>query len=100
MKHIILTMLLALSATTAPAGKTVTLDAVTDGTFAARRHTAVTPLPDGENYACLDNGRVTAYSYKTGRKTAVLFDRNDVIGETIGEPQTFILSPDASRNGM
>lgn len=97
MKHIILTMLLALSATNVPAGKTVTLDAVTDGTFAARRHTAVTPLPDGENYACLDNGRVTAYSYKTGRKTAVLFDRNDVIGETIGEPQTFILSPDASR---
>ena len=72
----------------------VTLDDVVNGSLKAQRHMSVTPLPDGETYACLSDGKVVAYSYKTGKKTAILFDAATTAGEKIEKAEGFILSPD------
>lgn len=79
------------------AGKNVTLDDVVSGTFRAQRQQSVTPLPDGETYACLSDGKVIAYSYKSGKQTDVLFDPQKTIGESIKGAEDFILSPDGSQ---
>lgn len=81
----------------AGAGNPVTLDNIVNGTFRAQRHTSVTPMPDGEQYACLSDGKVLAYSYKDGKKTATLFEPSMAIGETIKGAEAFILSPDGSQ---
>lgn len=78
------------------AGKTLTLEDITRGLFSARSHMSVTPMPDGETYACIENGKVVAYSYKTGRQTATLFNSDDAIGDKI-TPQRFIMSPDGNQ---
>lgn len=43
----------------------------------------MTPLADGETYACIsDNGNaIEVYSYKTGKKVNTLFDVNNIAGE-------------------
>ena len=49
---------------TSSAQKDVTISDVVNGTFKAERHVSVTPMPDGENYACLSDGKIKTYSYK------------------------------------
>lgn len=78
------------------AGNPVTLDDVVGGTFRAKMHMSVTPMPDGEQYACLQDGKVLAYSYKTGKMTSVLFDPASTSGEKISKAENFILSPDGN----
>lgn len=78
------------------AGNKVTLDDVVMGTFRAQRQQSVTPLPDGERYACLSQGKVLAYSFKNGKQTDVLFDPAQTLGETIKGAESFILSPDGN----
>ena len=95
----ILTILSLLSIFTmsANAGKPVTLDDVLNGTFRAQRQASVTPMPDGEQYACLSDGKVVAYSYRTGKQTATLFDPNTTSGAKISKAQQFIISPDGTQ---
>jgi len=96
MKHFFLTLLTFFSIS-AMAGTPVTLDDVVKGTFRAQRQMSVTPMPDGEQYACLYDGKVLAYSYKNGKQTAVLFDPAQTIGEKIQRAESFILSPDGNQ---
>lgn len=93
----ILTSLLMLTATAATAGTAVTLDDVVGGTFRAKRQQSVTPLPDGEHYACLSGGKVLEYSYKTGKQTATLFDPSATVGEKVKGAERFCLSPDGTQ---
>ena len=79
---------------TSSAQKDVTISDVVNGTFKAERHVSVTPMPDGENYACLSDGKIKTYSYRNGKETAILFDASKTVGERIKAAESFILSPD------
>lgn len=69
------------------------------GKFAAERLSAVTPLKDGESYAMIskDGKKVEKYSYKTGKRTGVLFDVNNTIGESVDGFDNYIMSPDETK---
>ncbi len=69
------------------------------GKFAAERLSAVTPLKDGESYAMIskDGKKVEKYSYKTGKRTGVLFDVNNTVGESIDGFDNYIMSPDETK---
>ena len=77
--------------------KDITLDDVVNGTLKASRHVSVTPMPDGETYACIEDGKVLAYSYRTGKKTATLFEASQAAGEKIEKAEGFIMSPDGKQ---
>lgn len=93
MRQIFLTIIMMLSLTSS-AQKDVTISDVVNGTFKAERHVSVTPMPDGENYACLSDGKIKTYSYRNGKETAILFDASKTVGERIKAAESFILSPD------
>ncbi len=69
------------------------------GKFAAERLSAVTPLKDGESYAMIskDGKKVEKYSHKTGKRTGVLFDVNNTVGESIDGFDNYIMSPDETK---
>lgn len=69
------------------------------GKFAAERLSAVTPLKDGESYAMIskDGKKVEKYSYKTGKRTGVLFDVNNTVGESVDCFDNYIMSPDETK---
>ena len=96
MKHIILSLLLMCSITSY-AENLITLDDVVKGTFHADKQMSVTPLPDGEHYACLSKGKILQYNYRNGKQTAVLFDPENTIKEKIRGAENFILSPDGQQ---
>ena len=93
MRQIFLIIIMMLSLTSS-AQKDVTISDVVNGTFKAERHVSVTPMPDGENYACLSDGKIKTYSYRNGKETAILFDASKTVGERIKAAESFILSPD------
>lgn len=92
-----LSIIFSVMSLSANAGNQVTIDDIFSGTFRAQRHISVTPLPDGEQYACLEAGKVLAFSYKTGKQTATLFDPQTTIGEKIEGAEHFIMSPDGAQ---
>ena len=61
MRQIFLTIIMMLSLTSS-AQKDVTISDVVNGTFRAERHVSVTPMPDGEYYACLSDGKIKSFS--------------------------------------
>lgn len=69
------------------------------GKFAAECLSAVTPLKDGESYAMIskDGKKVEKYSYKTGKRTGVLFDVNNTVGESVDGFDNYIMSPDETK---
>lgn len=69
------------------------------GKFAAERLSAVKPLKDGESYAMIskDGKKVEKYSYKTGKRTGVLFDVNNTVGESVDGFDNYIMSPDETK---
>lgn len=96
MKQLILSLLLICSVS-AYSASDITLDDVVKGTFHADRQMSVTPLPDGEHYACLTKGKILQYSYRNGKQTAVLFDPSNTVKEKIQGAESFILSPDGQQ---
>lgn len=72
---------------------------ITDGAFMAEYMDEITPLADGESYACIssDGRQVVKYSYKTGKQSGILFDANTAIGPKIGSVDGFIMSPDGQK---
>lgn len=93
---IVLTTLIS-NMTSAAAANNVTLEDVLNGTFRAERFQAGTPLPDGESYACIKEGKVISYSFRTGKENGILFDVNNTTGEHINDISGFELSPDGNR---
>ena len=95
MKHLLLSLsLFLLTAFTAQADK-LTLDEISSGAFAAKGVRGVRPLLDGERYAQMDGKQITAYSFRTGEQTDVLFDVKNTKGDARIEAfSDYILSPD------
>ena len=60
----------------------LTLKSITDGSFGAHGIYGVNPLPDGESYSQLVDGkRIVVSSFKTGEQTGVLFDVDNTKGK-------------------
>ena len=100
MKRIIFSCIaLAMTAAFAVAGQQLSLKDVVGGTFRSEALTGVTPLNGGETYARIsDNGKqIVAYSFRTGKQTAVLFDAETARGLKLGRVEGYIMSPDGKR---
>ena len=73
----------------------LTLKSITDGSFGAHGIYGVNPLPDGESYSQLVDGkRIVVNSFKTGEQTGVLFDVEDTKGKVkLSRIDGYTLSP-------
>lgn len=96
MKKIVLSLLMMIGVS-AFAGTPFTLEDAVGRKFRAERQMSVTPLVDGERYACLSDGKVLSYSFKNGRQDGVLFDYAAAKGCTIKGAEAFIMSPDGRK---
>ncbi len=69
---------------------------IINGRYAPQYLSDITPMPDGESYAQIsdDGNSIVQYSFKTGKQTAVLFDKNTTNNLTIKDFDGYILSPD------
>ena len=67
------------------AGEKFDLKSITRGEFAGESLSRVSPLADGDTYAQIspDGKQILTYSFKTGKRAAVLFDANTVRGAKI-----------------
>ncbi|MCR5820999.1 MAG: S9 family peptidase [Bacteroidaceae bacterium] len=74
----------------------LTLEDIVRGQYSARSIQGVRPMPDGERYSSLVDGRrIVAYSFKTGKETGVLFDVASSKGDVrLSSVDGYILSPD------
>ena len=100
MKRIVFTCIaVAMTAVCAMAGQQLNLKDIVSGAFRGESMTAVTPLADGETYAQIsaDGQRIVAYSFRTGKQTAVLFDAATARGPKISSVDGYIMSPDGKR---
>ena len=94
----------------ASAGGELRLKDITSGAFRSETMTAVTPLSEklqtvnglsaaGETYAQIsdDGQRIVAYSFRTGKQAAVLFDASTARGAKVSRVDGYIMSPDGKR---
>ena len=90
---------LAAAVTTMTAGNKLSLKEIVDGAFSPKYMAAVTPMSDGESYACIspDGKQVVLYSFKTGKQTAVLFDADKARGAKIDRIDGYVMSPTGNR---
>ena len=95
MKRLATTLLTLCLCIVAAAAGNLTLDNILSGTYAARGVYGVRPLADGERYARMDGRKITAYSFRTGAETGVLFDVDNTKGDArITSFSDYIMSPD------
>lgn len=95
MKHTarVLALLLSLSLVVGVEGRRLTLDDVLSQTYAAYGYGRITPLPDGESYARLeDGGRIVRYSFRDATAQETLFDVS-WSGGVLRQIDDFIVSP-------
>ena len=100
MKKILFTCIaVAMTVVCAMAGQQINLKDITSGAFRGESMKAVTPLADGETYAQIsdDGQRIVAYSFRTGKQTAVLFDASTARGPKVNRVDGYIISPDGKR---
>lgn len=73
----------------------LTLKSITNGSFGAHGIYGVNPLPDGESYSQLVDGkRIVVSSFKTGEQTGTLFDVEDTKGKVkLSRIDGYTLSP-------
>ena len=73
----------------------LTPQSITNGSFGAHGIYGVNPLPDGESYSQLVDGkRIVVSSFKTGEQTGVLFDVEDTKGKVkLSRIDGYTLSP-------
>ena len=73
----------------------LTLKSITNGSFGAHGIYGVNPLPDGESYSQLVDGkRIVVSSFKTGEQTGILFDVENTKGKVkLSRIDGYTLSP-------
>lgn len=97
MKKILLmcvTMLVALPQ--AFAGKPLSIKDITGNVFSAKTISGINPLKGTSEFAQIssDEKKIVKYSFKTGRKTGVLFDLSDTKGTILREFDDYEISDD------
>ena len=80
----ILTAFWVMGLLTIQAGEPLTITDVTGSAFRAERVSGINPITDTNEYAQIsqDGRKIEKYSFKTGKRTGVLFDM-DQVGEQI-----------------
>lgn len=66
------------------------------GKFRQKSIGGLRSMKDGEHYTAVSEGRIEKFAYRTGEKTAVLFDISN-FPETGGAMVTYVFSPDESQ---
>ncbi|MBR3066874.1 MAG: S9 family peptidase [Prevotella sp.] len=99
MKKLSLIIILWATATLQLAAQQLSLKDITDGQFREETMAAVEPLADGESYAQISaNGKqIVKYSFRTGKKTEVLFDVATARGASVERVEGYVMSPDGKR---
>ena len=97
MKKILLmcvTMMVALPQ--AFAGKPLSIKDITGNVFSAKTISGINPLKGTSEFAQIssDEKKIVKYSFKTGRKTGVLFDLSDTKGTILREFDDYDISDD------
>ena len=80
----------------ANAADKIDLKRLTQGEFSAHRISGIDPLAGTDQYAQIsqDGSQIVQYSFKTGKKTGVLFDVNNTHGEKIKGFDGYQMAPD------
>jgi dipeptidyl-peptidase-4 len=88
-----------MAATHVLAGQRLDLKEITGGDFREETMADVTPMADGESYAQIsaDGQQIVKYSFRTGDKTAVLFDAAKARGPKVEKVEGYIMSPTGKR---
>ena len=89
-------LILFCSSISMSAGQKLVLKDITRGEFRGEQMSAVTPLSDGESYACIsaDGKQIVRYSFRTGKQTGILFDAATARGSKIDRVEGYVMSPD------
>ena len=79
--------------------KKISLEDITlNGTFNMKTIPGIQPMKDGVHYIVLeDHSRIVQYSFKTGKKVKVLFDRADFKEPSMDPIADFVFSNDESK---
>ena len=93
MKRILLLLLTITVDTTAYGQYMFDYSDIKAGKFTQKTVSGLRSMNDGEHYTITSEGRIEKYSYKTGEKTAVLFDASQHMqqGQTLSD---YLVSPD------
>lgn len=100
MKKIMMMCLAALLAVTGMrASDKMDLKRLAQGEFSASRISGIDPLAGTDQYAQIsqDGKQIVQYSFKTGKKTGVLFDVDNTQGEKISSFDGYMMAPDGKR---
>ena len=100
MKKIMMMCLVALLAVTGMrASDKMDLKRLAQGEFSASRISGIDPLAGTDQYAQIsqDGKQIVQYSFKTGKKTGVLFDVDNTQGEKISSFDGYMMAPDGKR---
>lgn len=100
MKKIMMMCLMALLAVTGTrASDKMDLKRLAQGEFSASRISGIDPLAGTDQYAQIsqDGKQIVQYSFKTGKKTGVLFDVDNTQGEKISSFDGYMMAPDGKR---
>ena len=75
------------------------LKRLAQGEFSASRISGIDPLAGTDQYAQIsqDGKQIVQYSFKTGKKTGVLFDVDNTQGEKISSFDGYMMAPDGKR---
>ena len=75
------------------------LKLLAQGEFSASRISGIDPLAGTDQYAQIsqDGKQIVQYSFKTGKKTGVLFDVDNTQGEKISSFDGYMMAPDGKR---
>lgn len=84
---------------TMSAAERLSIKDITSGKFAAKTVNGINPIEGTDTYARIsdDGKRVESYSFKTGKKIAVLFDVENTMGKKLKDFDDYILSPDGTK---
>lgn len=100
MKKLMMMCLMALLAVTGMrASDKMDLKRLAQGEFSASRISGIDPLAGTDQYAQIsqDGKQIVQYSFKTGKKTGVLFDVDNTQGEKISSFDGYMMAPDGKR---
>ncbi|MCH3971014.1 MAG: S9 family peptidase [Prevotella sp.] len=99
MRKLLTFLVVVLMASSMNAANQLDLKLITSDAFAAQKINGINPIPGTDQYASIsqDGKRIIKYAFRTGKKTAVLFDVSRTKGDTIGHFDSYILSPNAKK---
>jgi dipeptidyl-peptidase-4 len=81
------------------ASEKITIKDITDGHFAAKFVSGITPIAGTDLYARIsdDGKQIVEYSFKSRKPESVIFDVDNTMGEKIDKFDGYVMSPDGKK---